>query len=568
MLGTLLFVFIGAIVGGIVAKKLRQPMILGYIASGVFVGTVFPRFVDQTLVHTISEIGVTLLLFTLGVEFSFHRLKTIMRIVSWAAIVQILVCFTLFFAVSLLFFPLLPSLFLAAAAALSSTAVVVRILGEKGELDTIPGEILTGWLVIQDLSVIPMMILMPAIVLAYRSGSATIVSTAGLLGVEIVKASLVLGLIIFFGKIGFPWLLSRIAKFGNREIFLLTIVGLVLGTASACLLVGLSPALGAFIAGLLVAETAQNHAVFSEIRPLRDIFAIVFFVSLGMALPLSLLIPILLTVVWMTLGIILIKMIVVYFLTRFLGYHRKTAFLVGLGLTQVSEFGCIIAAVGLSSGAISQTEYTLIIALVFATILVSAPLFARGQELYYKLRHLLGKIWPQLIKNKIEQELFREELPIEDHVVICGYGRVGKYIGRALAMAGIPFIVIDYNHTTVHTLREKGIRTVYGDPSDIEVLDYAQVDKARVVIIAIPDRHTQEMVVANALTLSKTVRIICRTHHEEDQARLKAMGVHMIVQPEFEASLAIVTKILAQFGIQEDEITGKISRLKIEHGLG
>jgi len=153
-------------------------------------------------------------------------------------------------------------------------------------------------------------------------------------------------------------------------------------------------------------------------------------------------------------------------------------------------------------------------------------------------------------------------------VVICGYGRVGKYIGRALAMAGIPFIVIDYNHTTVHTLREKGIRTVYGDPSDIEVLDYAQVDKARVVIIAIPDRHTQEMVVANALTLSKTVRIICRTHHEEDQARLKAMGVHMIVQPEFEASLAIVTKILAQFGIQEDEITGKISRLKIEHGLG
>jgi CPA2 family monovalent cation:H+ antiporter-2 len=175
---------------------------------------------------------------------------------------------------------------------------------------------------------------------------------------------------------------------------------------------------------------------------------------------------------------------------------------------------------------------------------------------------------PRLFSTKQELAPNSHELPISNHVVICGYGRVGKYIGRALEMAHIPFLVVDYNHATVTELRSKGISVVYGDPADKDVLDYAQVDFARAVIIAIPDRHTQEMIVSNAQTLNRHIRIICRTHHEEDQHYLKALGVQTIVQPEFEAALSVIERLLPEYGVSPNDLSGKISRLKIEHGLG
>jgi CPA2 family monovalent cation:H+ antiporter-2 len=271
----------------------------------------------------------------------------------------------------------------------------------------------------------------------------------------------------------------------------------------------------------------------------------------------------------MTVIIFIVKAIIVYVLSRFLGYHKKTAFIVALGLTQMSEFGFIIARVGLTQGALSEQQYAIIVALVFVTIMVSSPLFAKAQNIFYFLRKKVPFLYPNFLPEKqSEKELFEKEIPLKDHVVICGYGRVGKYVGRALAMASIPFIVVDYDHTTVKLLREKNIQVIYGDPADMDVLDFAQVDFAKAVVIAIPDRHTQEMVIANAQTLNKSIKIICRTHHEADQLRLRTLGVQTIVQPEFEAALSISHKLLTQFGVATDDIEGEISRLKIEHGLG
>ncbi len=566
---TLLLVFLSAIIGGLIAKKLRQPAIIGYIAVGVLIGNVFSKVIDKALISQIAEVGVTLLLFTLGVEFSFERLKKILKTVSWAATLQILISFFLFLPLFSWFgYAFLPALFIAIACALSSTAVVVRMLTERGEKETIPGEVMIGWCVVQDLAVIPIMMLLPALASIYLSGSTSIVATVSITLINIVKASIAIGGVIFLGKIGVPWIVGAIAKFGSRELFLLTVIALVFLSGSIAYSVGLSAALGAFIAGLIVSETSQNHTIFSEIRPLRDLFAVVFFVSLGMALPISLLVPILPTLFMATVGILLVKIVIIYCISRFVGYHRKTAFLVAVGLSQMSEFGFIIAKEGFAIRAISEQQYALLVALVFTTIMVSAPLSSQGHGLYYFLQEKTRRWFPKIFPDRKEEALYSTNPTLRDHVVICGYGRVGKYIGRALQMVNIPFIVVDYNETTTRELRGKGIPVLYGDPADIEVLDHAEVDYAKLLVVAIPDRHTQEMVIANAQTLNKNITIFCRTHHEEDQIRLKTLHVTHIIQPEFEAAISITTKLYREYGVSEEEIPGKLQRLKIEHGMG
>ena len=370
------------------------------------------------------------------------------------------------------------------------------------------------------------------------------------------------------GKIGVPWIVGAVAKFGSRELFLLTVIALVFLSGSIAYSVGLSAALGAFIAGLIVSETSQNHTIFSEIRPLRDLFAVVFFVSLGMALPIALLVPILPILLIATIGILSVKTVIVYCISRFVGYHRKTAFLVAIGLSQMSEFGFIIAKEGYSIGAISEQQYALLVALVFTTILVSAPLSSQGHGLYYWMREKTRRWFPKVFPDRKEEALYATNPTLRSHVVICGYGRVGKYIGRALQMAAIPFLVVGYNETTTRELRQKGIPVLYGDPADIDVLDHAEVDYAKLLVVAIPDRHTQEMVIANAQTLNKHISIFCRTHHEEDQVRLKTLHVSQIIQPEFEAAISITTKLFREYGVPEEEISGKLHRLKIEHGMG
>lgn len=568
LLVTLFLVFGAAIAGGLTAKRLKQPVLVGYIAAGVLFGNLAPHLASQELLGFIADAGVTLLLFTLGIEFSFHRLRRVLRTVAWAAIAQILLTVVLFVLLLLaLSFPFLPALFLAVAIGLSSTAVVVKVLSERGELETIPGEVMTAWLVVQDLAVIPIMILLPAIA-DVAGRDASLIGALGVVGISIVKSAIALLTIIFLGKTAVPKLLAAVARAGSREIFILFTVGLVFVAATATYALGLSAALGAFIAGLLIAETTQSHAIFAEIRPLRDLFAVVFFVSLGLALPFLFVVRLWPVLLGLTVAIIFVKWFIVMGLTRFLGYHRKTAFLVAIGLTQMSEFGFIIAREGQLLGALSQENYTLLVGLTFLSIFAGAPLLSSGHELYYGLYHMLGRRWPKIFPTNPALLATRDQLPIRNHIVICGYGRVGKYIGRALEMADIPFLVVDYNSATVADLLSKGIQVVYGDPAEKDVLDYAQVDFARAVVIAIPDRHTQQMVIANAQSLNRRIKIICRTHHEEDQKRLKSLGVSIIIQPEFEASIAIVERLFAEFSVPEEEISGKVSRLKLEHGMG
>jgi len=517
-----------------------------------------------------AEIGITLLLFTLGVELSFHRLRGVLKSVVWVAILQIvfgmLILFVVLFGV--FGFSYILSLTFAVAGSLSSTVVIIKILFEKGELDSRVGELLTGWLVIQDLAVIPIMVLFPVFSSVHATGLETVGGLVWSLTLQIGKSAMVIALVVFLGKTGIPFLLRRVARWGSREVYLMASISIVFVAALFAYICGLTAGLGAFIAGLLIAETSENHMVFSEVRPLRDVFATVFFVSLGMSIPFSTVLALWPFLLGMTLLALFLKFLTVFFLARFLGHHPKTAWFLALGLLPVSEFAFILAKEGMSRSVLSLEDATLLFSLVILSILFSSPLLANSDKLYYFCKKFLEHNVFRIGKKGAKLPVVQEELPFKDHVVLCGYGRVGKYIGRALEMAGIPFVVVDFNHTTISQIREKGITAVYGDPADRDVLDKAQVDLAKTLIIAIPDRHTQEMIIGHALTLNKSIEIICRTHHEEDQAHLKSLGVHIVIQPEFEASLSIIHHLLPHYGLELDEISGKISRLKIEHGAG
>lgn len=548
-----------AITGGAIAVRLKLPSIVGYIAGGILAGILIPGSIDHQFVSSIADVGVTLLLFTIGIEFSFHKLKKVLKSIMLPSIAQILLCICIFIALLLvLHIPYVAALYIASAMALSSTAIVVKLLSERGERETLPAEIATGWLIVQDLAVIPMIILLSAM---------STVAHVWSIGFALAKAGLLIAVIMYLGRFGIPKLLNAVAGLRNRELFLLTVMGIVSLVGLATYTMGLSLALGAFLAGLLVSETSQNHAVFAEIRPLRDIFAVIFFVSLGMSLPTSTFINHWPEILLLSIVVLLIKGGIIFGLLRYLGYHRKNAMFVGLYLTQMSEFGFVLAKSGELAGALSQEHAALLVATTFVTIAISAPLITHAQIIYTRLQFIFKKV-PKYFPEHNGGLADEKELPYVDHVVICGYGRIGRYIGRALAMSNIPFVVVDLNLATLRWLRDQGIETVYGDPSEKEILDYAQVDRARALVIAIPDRHTQEMVIAHAHSLNRRIKIICRTHYEEDQKHLKALGVQTIIQPEFEAALTIVNKLFMDFGIEDEERNGKITRLKIEHGAG
>ncbi|MFH0863926.1 MAG: cation:proton antiporter [Candidatus Gottesmanbacteria bacterium] len=557
-----------AFLGGFIAKKLRQPLLTGYILGGVIVGAIVSRFFQpsENLV-SLAEIGVVFLMFTLGLEFSWSKFKHISRNIVLATISQIL--FIIIFC-CLIFprfgFDFYTSLFLGCCLSLSSTAVVVKILSDRGELETLSGEISLGWLLLQDLAVLPMIIILPVL-------STDFISTKILLSLTtfiqaVVKAIILLVIIFFLGKRLVPIVTDKILKTHSRELLLLWVVAFCLIMSFTMASLGFSFAMGAFLAGFLISEVGISASVFAEMRPLRDIFAVIFFVTLGFLVNPLFLLNHSITIILISLLIILLKFFIVFVLILYLGYHTKTAFLTGFSITSVGEFAFVLAQMGLSKGIISTDVNLIIISVTLFTLVVSPWMISIAPIAYRKLKSA-SLNWQTLAKffNKFDKQPIKEELPFENHVVICGFGRVGKYIGRALEMAKINFVVVDYNHQIIKQLQDKGLNVVYGDPAEIDVLDYAQVDKARAIIIAIPDRQTQEMVITNAQSLRPGIKIICRSHHEEDHAKLKALQVDTIIQPEFEAALSIVNKILHEYGLYSEEIDGKIKRLKIEHGM-
>lgn len=565
----LIIILLTAFVGGVIFRKFKLPILLGYLVAGTIIASFFTNFASRNgPIGNIAEVGVALLLFSIGLEFSLAKLKNLGEVIILGSLVQIFLCILIFIVVFSLFgIDFYSALFLGSTFSLSSTALVLKILSDRGELETLYGEMASGWLFMQDIYTLPIIILLPTISLLTRGpGAGTGPFITFFRSLFVALASFFF--IIILGKKIVPKIIEKIADFKSRELLLIGAVLLCLLFAYIFEYFGLSFALGAFIAGLLLSSSSTNHGIFAEIRPLRDLFSTVFFVSLGFMVSPAFIISHASSILLFSMLVIFFKFLISLILVLALGYHSKTAFLVGFSLISVGEFAFILALIGVNSNLISQEIYMTILSVSFITLVVSLPFMAKGEKIYYQIKHLLSRFhFGKKLFNVFDKSEAGDSGILENHVVVLGHGRVGKYICHALSLSQIPYIVIDYNHKLIKNLRQQGIKVIYGDPAEIDVLHFASVKNAKVVILAYADRHTQETVVANILTLNAKVKLIARAHFEEDRKLLKSLGVDAVIQPEFEAAISMTEELLRMINLDEKEIERRVRNLEREYRL-
>lgn len=554
----LFLLIFAACLGGILAKLLKLPSLVGYIALGLVFGTILPNHVRD--ITKLAEVGTVLLLFSIGVELSFSRLSKFFKIATFGSLIQmVLVTLFCFFLLTFWGVSNVAALILSLGFSLSSTAVVLKILGDRGELDTIHGEISFGWLLVQDLAVIPMMVVLPLLAEGVDGNLFSLAS------ISLGKALAVVILVIIVGKKIAPFLIHKVAQTNSRELLVLSSVALALGTAFLTSIFGISPALGAFLAGVVISESQENHAVFAETRPLRDLFVALFFVTLGFLIDPGIILSKFWLILTLTGIILLLKALVVFIISSAFGYRGKTAVVVSISLSQVGEFAFIIFSSALSLKLLNSSETSLGISVTLFSLILTPILFAWAIPFWRKLKDL-GKTWPLL--NKIistgEKRLLRDN-ELSNHIIICGYGRVGSWIGKALTDLKIPFIVVDYNQEVVKKLKDSGTPVIYGDPTEPEILDSLNIKEAKALVLAIPDRFAQESLIVHTQTVAPDVKIISRAHLDSDWEKLKTLKVDRVVQPEFEASLAIIKSLLSSMGKPKEEVNDVLKGLRISH---
>ncbi len=553
-------------IGGYLAVKYKLSPLIGYILGGIIMGLFFSQRFSHDFLSNIAVLGLSILVFAIGMEVDFKSIKMFGKFVLWGGLIQLGASAILIFVLSVVFgFNLIESFFFGFAFALSSTAVVAKIIQDKGEESSFLGGITIGILILQDIALIPLIIIFSSF-----SKDASFINVSKSIILNSIKAGVLLVSVYFIGETIMPFMLDKVANI-SQEIFNLFIILFIVGSLALFSWLHISVLLAAFLAGILLNKTLEQEQVFSQIRTVRDLLAIVFFVTLGIGINLYFVFTHSLSILIFVLFLVLIKFLVVLILFLAFRFHTKTAFLIASYLFEVGEGAFIIIYQGLQSGVISSDSYNFAVSTVVITLLLTPFIINYNDKLYSIVRKFTKKFFP-FIGKFISYKFDRESpnisiLPYKNHVVICGYGRVGRYIGRALTLAKIPFVAVDYNLQIVKRARSQGVNIIYGDPTNIDILDYLEVDNASILISAIPNKKYQEQVVIGAKKLNPKIIIFTRVHRKEDQQRMRDLNVDVIIHPEFEASLSIIRKILLYKRFSKDDVKRKIKRLKIEHGI-
>jgi len=551
----LLIVLVTAIVGGVLARFLRLPIILGYLAGGIAIGPFGLGLVHETAtISSLAEIGVVLLLFAIGLEFSLKEILGMGRIAVLGGIAQILFTAAVGFGLGTwVGLNLTGAVFFGFIIALSSTMVVLKLLIERGELDTTHGRIMLGILLVQDLSVVPLMVALPAV-----GGE-----TGGLwasLGIAVAKAVGFIAVMLVLGYWGMPWFLKRVAGQRSRELFLLTVIVICLAAAFGTVQLELSAAFGAFTAGLLISQSGFARQAFADILPLRDTFGALFFVSLGMLANLQFIQENPATVTIVVVVILAVKFVICTAITRLFGYGHKTVLMVGTGLIQIGEFSFILAMMGFNEGLFSERLYNLTIASAIVTILLTPFIMTMNSFLYKRLSQ---QAWfARQLASHIDPEGLVRGLDLSRHAVICGYGDIGRRVASVLEKQKFAYLVIDLDPTVITQLRAQGIPCIYGDASNPEILAHASLDKARVLLCTIPDYVAEELVVRNAHRINPKLDIVARVRRDRDAELLRGAGVTELVLPAFEGSLEMIRHTLQRFGMSSTEIQYILNTLR------
>jgi CPA2 family monovalent cation:H+ antiporter-2 len=553
---TIAILLAAALVGGMVAHRLRQPIILGYMVIGIVAGPHTLGLIgDLELIEAAATIGVALLMFTLGLEISIAQLREVGKLGIYGGITQILATLTLGLIAGYFLFrwPLPQAGLFGLIISLSSTAVCLKILMDRGELASLHGRIMIAILIIQDIGVVVMMVVIPLL------GDLTENLPLNL-AIAVGKTILFIGLAIISGRWVLPWLLGRVGGVRARELFLLTVLVLCLGAAVGTQTLGLSIVFGAFLVGLVLRETRFVHQALVEITPLRDIFATLFFVSLGMLLDPLFLINNWQSVALMVVSIIVLKLLVVFGIVRLFGYSSRTAILTGAGLFQIGEFSFILAQAGVNVSIVSDHFYSLILASAIITMLLTPVSISLISKLYPKLALIEGG--KQMTAKAVSSPSVSMPTEGQGRVVIAGYGRVGGNIAQGLQDAGIPYIIIDLDPERVFEAKNSGRLHIYGDATNINVLSQADLGRAQALVVTYPHPMAVVTTVKTALSINPMLKVLVRVHHMREANELKELGVTELVSPDYEASFRFIKRLLNIMGLEKDERKRILARIR------
>jgi monovalent cation:H+ antiporter-2, CPA2 family len=538
-----------------VSHWLRLPVVVGFLLTGILVGPHGLGMVsDVARVQQLAEVGVILVLFTIGLEFSVADLLRLRRAALLGGTLQVFGVMGVAFAI-LVAWGVDPrsALFLGMIASLSSTAVVLRLLQQRAEVDAPHGRTSVAILVYQDLMIVPMMLAMP---LLAGEGGGIGPALAGFAA----KAAGILLMVFVLARFVVPRLLAKVVETRSRDMFLLAVVTTCLVVAWMGSEAGLSLALGAFLAGLIVSESEYSHQALSDVLPFRDLFSSFFFISIGMLLDVRLAAGEPLVLASLTLGVLALKSIVAGGAILALGFSLRTAVLAGLALSQVGEFSFILASSGVVRGLMSQGHYQWFLVVAVVSIGVTPFLVAAAPRVADALDRLP-------LSARIKAGALRDVEPdaddaLEDHVVVVGFGINGSNVARAARVAGIPLLAIEMNPAVVQAQRARGVHIHYGDASQAAVLEHAGIVRARVCVVAISDAAATRRVVALVHALNPACQVIARTRYLREMEPLQAAGAHLVIPEELETSLEIVARVLASYLVPRRDIEGFLAEVR------
>lgn len=537
-----------------ICSRLRQSVIVGFILTGVIIGPYGLRLVKELeAVEVLAEIGVILLLFTIGLEFSLNRMMEMKRLVLGGGGLQVGLTILVTLGVMILLAHSVPeSAFYGFLLALSSTAIVLKTYLDRAEIDAPHGRAGVGILIFQDLCIVPLMLMVP--ILSGREGS-SFVNIAIKMGTAV---AVIVGIIVTAHYL-IPFLLYHIVKLRSQEIFIIFVVLVSFGTAWLTSQFGLSMALGAFIAGIVLSESEYSHQIVSDIMPFRDVFNSIFFISIGMLLSVGFLITHLPSVMIWFAAIVLGKAIIAFLAARILGYSFRISVLVGLGLAQVGEFSFVMAKAGVEQGLTGGDDYQRFLAASILSMMATPFLIKVGPRIAYSLQAMIaGKEGAPL--EPVEPE--EEDLDLKDHVIIIGYGNNGRNLAKVLHRVQIPYEVLELNAESVREGRRNGVPIEYGDSTRREVLNHAGAGRARIMVVAISDQVATRHTVALARELNPNLHIIVRTRYMSEVQGLMQLGANQVIPEEFETSIEIFSRVLREYGVARNIIAREVEEIR------
>ncbi|EMO0472877.1 Kef family K(+) transporter [Pluralibacter gergoviae] len=531
-----------AFILGMIANKLRISPLVGYLLAGVLSGPFTPGFVaDTQLAPELAELGVILLMFGVGLHFSLKDLMAVKKIAIPGAIAQIAVATLLGMGLSaMLGWSLMTGIVFGLCLSTASTVVLLRALEERQLIDTQRGQIAIGWLIVEDLVMVLTLVLLPAVAGMLDKGDVGLASLSLDMGLTIGKVISFIAIMMVVGRRLVPWILARSAATGSRELFTLSVLALALGIAfGAVELFDVSFALGAFFAGMVLNESELSHRAASDTLPLRDAFAVLFFVSVGMLFDPMILIEQPFAVLGVLAIILFGKSAAAFMLVRLFGHSQRTALTIAASLAQIGEFAFILAGLGMALDLLPQAGQNLVLAGSILSIMLNPVLFALLEK-YLEKTETLDE---QTLEEAIEEE---KQIPVDicDHILLVGYGRVGSLLGEKLIAQNIPLVVIETSRTRVDELRNRGVRAVLGNAASEEVMNLAHLDCARFLLLTIPNGYEAGEIVAAAREKNPHIEIIARAHYDDEVDYITERGANEVVMGEREIAntmLALLT---------------------------